>query len=950
MFLKRLLGNRAGDTTPAETQDLFEAALTSPEARIRRDACRRLMDLAALRSLAADDGDAGVRELASARYRRLLCGGDEAGPPMCDRLGEVAAVDDPVLLHAVAVQGQEPELRLAAIGRLTAPSALAACALDDPLAANRLAAAERVQDKAALEQIVKGIGKRDKRVYRLARERLKAIADAEQGARRAREQAEALCAKVERLGRFDNWVRDRGVLDHTDEQWAAIDAELDPELRERYQALRQAFLAAYEDHARAHAAELAAQQAHADACRQREALLAELEQGAELDDVQTADQQIERIIAAWEGAATADPADAPGLERRFEAALAAARAQRSRLVDRNRAVDAAERLRTDADRLQVQGGAPERKALRALQRRFDELPADLPQRESLAPLLDTLTRRFDKHRRQFERKLAALPGRLEELDAHFERGELKKAEPLYQSIMATLDQARSAGLPQSELAPVAAHLKSIAPRLNELRQWRRWSADEHREGLCRDVEALAEDEGRNEEQAAHRLQELQRDWRELDRHGAPAADALWQRFHRAAEHVHERCKPFLEQQAALRAENRRQREVLCKRLEDFLEQVDWARVDWKKLARAEREMRQSWAALGPIEARHYKPLEGRFRRSLRRLDKVLSEERDRNQAEKRTLIEQMQALADEPDLRRAIDAAKGLQQQWHTTVAGRQRDENALWKAFRSASDAVFARRQAEQEARGSELRDNQAAREAICHELRALTAAASLDAARFEEQLRALKTRWHDTESLPVPRQAASGLAKHWRAALAEAHAQLDRLREAARWDANARMAHRAQWLDTTARRVAAGPQQLAAEELEAGWAALPALDADAQATLEDAFALVRAAVDDPAAREVLLRRLGANRERREEICLLLEIIAGVPSPPALRDERMALQVDRLRGRMGEGEADPLADAGALLRDWHLATPAAAAGALDARFERACEALKAGAADTVPA
>jgi flagellar biosynthesis regulator FlaF len=950
MLFKRLLGRKIGTAAPASQQDRLAAALASPDNGVRREACRRLADLGALRRLAAEDSDAGVRDVAGARYRRLLCGLDDHAPPLPARLAELDGTVDQALLAQVAGQGQEPELRLAAIGQLTEPEMLAACAIDDPLAGNRLAAAERVQDKAALERIVKGIGKRDKRVYRLARERLRATVEAEERPRVAREQGEALCRKLERLGRFDNWEQDRAVLDHIDSQWATIHDDTDAELRERYATRRRGFLDAYQAHAREHAAQYAEQQAREEAARAREGLIAELDKAHELDDLADLQRRLDEVAQGWASLGEADARIAKRLQQDYDAALSKAHAHRAQLTERRREAQAAMRLLADVRRLQDRGSVPERKTLRALQQRFDALAAaDGPEREAIGAGLEQLTRRFDRHRHQLERKLAALPDRLRELDSHFEQGELKRVEPLYQSITATLEHARAAGLPQADLAPIDAHLKGIAPRLHELRQWRRWSADEHRNGLCDAIEALADDSERPPELAVNRLHDLQREWRELDRNGAPAAEHLWHRFQAAAKRVHDRCKPYMDQQAVIRAENRKQREALCAQLEAFLKQVDWERIDWKKLARAEREMRQAWAALGPVDARHYKPLEGRFRRDLRRLDKALSDERERNQAEKRRLIAEMEALAAEPDLRRAIDSAKALQQQWHTTVAGRQRDENALWKTFRAASDAVFARRQAEQEARGAELRENQAAREAICQELAALTAATDIDLSSFEQSLRAVETRWQDTESLPVPRSAATGLARQWQGLLREADARLGALREADRWAANARLATRAAWLNDIASQVVDAPQAADSVALQSQWSSMPPIDdAHSKATLEQTFGDIIAAIGDPAVRDALARRLEQNRVRREKLCLHLEIVAGVASPPALREQRMALQVERLRERMGEGEADPLANAGPLLQDWWLSTPAASTPALDARFDRVKQALAAG--DLAPA
>ena len=78
-----------------------------------------------------------------------------------------------------------------------------------------------------------------------------------------------------------------------------------------------------------------------------------------------------------------------------------------------------------------------------------------------------------------------------------------------------------------------------------------------------------------------RLHDLQMQWKELDKGGSPVNHPLWERFHSASERVYEHCKPYLEKQAAERDANRQLREQLCRELEEFLDQVDWERMDWK---------------------------------------------------------------------------------------------------------------------------------------------------------------------------------------------------------------------------------------------------------------------------------------------------------------------------------------------------------------------------------
>lgn len=974
-MLKRLFRRRtAAQETPAgktaeghpqrarDEDAWLAAALENPEVSIRRQGCRKLHDLGALRRLGDSDPDAGVRELAEARYRRLLCGDGDAAPPLPERLAALADTGDPRILGHVARHGQDPQLRAAAIGSLEDPALLVECATADELAANRLAAAERVWDKGALETIAKAMGKRDKRVYRLARERLKALAEREDRPRRARELGAALCERLQRLGRFGNWEQDRAVLAHLEAQWSEIALDADAELHERFASARQRFLDEDAAQQRARADAQAERGARAAGGAEREALIARLRGLLEPQpeqDVARIDSTLSEVEQAWAQAQPAEPADAAALDQAYGEARERARALRQRLRRRAQQEATAKKLLAEAEALAAHGGPPDHRALERLQQRrtqLDDQPTSSDGGAGETPLaaldarLAELGRRLERHRRQLARKVAALPARLAEMEACLAAGELRKADPLYQSITATLEHARSAGIDRAQRAPIEDRLKEIAPQLRELRQWRRWSTDEHRAALCAEIEALAADEDHPHEPSINRLHELKAHWQALDRQGAPADDTLWQRFRAAAERVRERCRPYLDAQAALRAENRKQREALAERLEEFMAKVDWERVDWKKLQRAEREMREAWGRLaaapeaGDGQNARDRALEGRFRRALRGLDKALAEERERNQAEKRALVERMRALTEEPDLRRAIEQAKALQQQWHTTVPARQRDENALWQAFRSACDAVFARRDAEHEARDAALRTNQSTRAGICQEVAALAEPSASDAQdpdALERRLSELKTRWHDTEALPLPRQAQGALSQQWREALSAARQRIAALREARRWDGLERLARRAEFCDRSARRIVDGggasdPEALM-RQLDQERAALPAGD---EAALEDCLRALRQAAGDASARTGLRERLAENLARREMLCLHLEILAQIESPAELQSRRMELQVERLRDRMGEGDSDPGADAGALLQEWYLASPAAASPELDARLTRVKAAL----------
>ncbi|MFE8032526.1 DUF349 domain-containing protein [Thiohalocapsa marina] len=993
MFFKRLFGTRADATAATDPSRLLDIALTDPDSAARRDACRALSDLATLRRVSEQDPDAGVRDLANARYRRLLSGADDQAPSLDARLAELARIASPALLALVARQGDEAQLRLTAIQAVTDEAVLADCALQDPLASNRLQAAERVQGRDALEQILRGIGNRDKRVYRLAKARLKAIAERAERAHLVTARCEGICDKLSRLGRFDTWAQDHALLIHLDQQWAEIEGELGPDQQERRRRLRQAFLDGYERQARARAEAEAAKRAAPEVPPETPPDIQPKSQPRAQPEAQPktlsetpVDPTRQSSQPLSSAPAPEPPADGPA-GRSPEAPPAAAPETSAHAALPPSRVETAAALHADIRAALEQDAGPGRRRLADLRRRLAQLPAEDAEVAACGADLDRLQQRLERQRHRLEQKLAAVPERMRQLDELVEQGRLKQAESVYQSLAATLEHARQAGLRQAESSAAETHLKTVAPRLRELQHWRRWSADTHREQLCAEIEALAADAEHPLEPAANRLHELQAAWRGFDRNGAPADEALWQRFHAAAEQVQQRCRPFLDAQAKLRAASQAQREALCRQLEAFLAQVDWQRVDWKKAARAHREMRQAWAALGPVAHARHRALEGRFRKSLRRLEKALDEERARNTALKQDLIERMRTLVDEPDLGTAIAAAKALQQQWATTVPNRQRDENALWKAFRRASDAVFERRAAQHAARDNAWREHLATRQAICAELEQ-EAGAAADAAALQRALDASERRWQDTEALPLPRDAAAALRRRWETAATAARERRDALRDAERWAALAQVQARADLCDQAARRLveaSGGDDPEAPEALARQWAALPPLagpesgsdpdtvepspaDApmdgprtqgppaeDALADrLEAAFQQVLRATRGQA-RDALQQQMQDNARRRVALCLQLEISSGVDSPAELQSERMALQVSRLREHLedqhrrephrdirdGADDAPGHSDVWTLLQDWYRATPAADVDGLDVRFARVRQALQ---------
>jgi len=138
------------------------------------------------------------------------------------------------------------------------------------------------------------------------------------------------------------------------------------------------------------------------------------------------------------------------------------------------------------------------------------------------------------------------------------------------------------------------------------------------------------------------------------------------------------------------------------------------------------------------------------------------------------------------------------------------------------------------------------------------------------------------------------------------------------------------------------AGSRQALVEETRQAWQALDALDARQEKILCERRDLAcRALGGDEQARQVLLDGLPGNLEKRLELCLQIEIAAGIDSPAEFTQARMQFQVSRLADAMHHKLEEPHSRH-ERLRDlqmaWYQAgpVPVEAQGSLEVRFETA--------------
>ena len=126
------------------------------------------------------------------------------------------------------------------------------------------------------------------------------------------------------------------------------------------------------------------------------------------------------------------------------------------------------------------------------------------------------------------------------------------------------------------------------------------------------------------------------------------------------------------------------------------------------------------------------------------------------------LAKKMESLAEEPDLEVAARRMRELQGRWKQVALAPRTQGEALWRRFKTAQDAVFARTSAHLTAQNEERGQNLAKKQSLCEQAEAL--ATSTDWVKTATALQALQAEWKTVG--PVSRGSEKAIWERFRAA----------------------------------------------------------------------------------------------------------------------------------------------------------------------------------------
>lgn len=335
-------------------------------------------------------------------------------------------------------------------------------------------------------------------------------------------------------------------------------------------------------------------------------------------------------------------------------------------------------------------------------------------------------------------------------------------------LLTAIDQTLKRDPVNAELAQRIEFLRREQVRL---RDWQQWSGKQSREQLAVEAQALAEQANGKIGIKVHAeaIAKLRERWKELDKLDGASNQGLWLHFDQALKAAYVPVAAHLDKLKLARKENLAARDQIIAELgaaslRYFPAADGAAQPDWRAITHTLERARIAWQKLGPVA--HTVPraaLQGdnavttRYATALQALEFPLKSAFDEARRNREQLIAKAKQLSEtDVNARDIIDKVKSLQSQWQTVAKAvplPRFDENSLWAAFKTATDAIFVARDAARVSGEAELSTQLQAREVVIERL--IAAALLNSASEIKRSLSDAEGAWRAAGDVAKPLKA---------------------------------------------------------------------------------------------------------------------------------------------------------------------------------------------------
>ncbi|MEM7194997.1 MAG: DUF349 domain-containing protein [Pseudomonadota bacterium] len=559
-------------------------------------------------------------------------------------------------------------------------------------------------------------------------------------------------------------------------------------------------------------------------------------------------------------------------------------------------------LKSTLDELLTSKDGIDESRAKSLRKEWEALENEHPDSETASELATSMSKLRDRIHLQVERREAQFSDverLLVSLREAVKTGDLKSAQDSEQNIISGLN--RIFGLSSQRRQKIIQELEQVRPKMQELTDWRHWGTTKAREKVIEEIRHIHQNE-KDLEKVANRITEARNEWREWDKSGEGGDHRLYKEFDQICSEAYEACAKHFENQKRLRREATQSRTRCCTKLEEAFESTQWRTPDWKAIQKLVRGELQFWRKHRQAEFKHRKALQMRFDAAIEKFDERLDRERKRNLKNREQLIEQIENLKQEEDIRQAMNQLIELKAKWNVTVNSGRKKEQAVWSRFTKACDAIYDLRRQERQSEQKTQLSNLKLKEAICAEAEDYAKGTRAAEVSFSSQLAQWQQRWEDAGF--VPKKDIGRIEKRFKNALSKAKSFNTSERVKSRQQSDQLLKQKAELCEDIENAVFSGDfDRIDVGGIKDRWSTVEDADSIAEEHITRRFELAVSALSDASLRQRLMDERRSNLGRLQNLLLQIEIATESDTPPEYAKDRMQMQISRLSTAMGKSD-----------------------------------------------
>ena len=316
-------------------------------------------------------------------------------------------------------------------------------------------------------------------------------------------------------------------------------------------------------------------------------------------------------------------------------------------------------------------------------------------------------------------------------------------------------------------------------------------------------------------------------------------------------------------------------------------------IDWKDLDQKLSKVQRDWQKSAPPSEKKRRKQQARFEAKNGKLHQLLLRTKQQNLQLRHELVGSAEKLLEHESLEHAIREARTLQQQWKTIGITFYKADREQWQLFRRTIDQLFSRRDKAQNERASGLREGADQLIELTQKIEQLCKLPDSRLKASHSEFQQLSQSW-DT-SIELPRDSAKKLLQRFDQSREKYRKHFAGLSKRLQRDAHVALIRGAQMLSNAEVDYLNGSDgHIDADVLEPLREAINTLECSAQSRLLlDARVNQLSQSSSPQINQNGIAQL-------QQLALENEILLGIESPKDCSQERMRLQLERLKKGLG--------------------------------------------------